>query len=58
MGMFHVSWDAAAVMTGLSIPVSSSLRSGNEDEKLCGHFIWLRKTAAVIIVHSHRSFSV
>lgn len=56
--MFHISWDAAAVMIKLSIPVSSSLRTGNEDEKLCGHFILVRKTAAVVIVHSHRLFSV
>lgn len=58
MGMFHNSWDAAAVMIKLSVPVSSSLRSGNEDEKLCGHFIWLCKTTTVVIVHSHRSFLV
>lgn len=32
--IFHISWDDAAVMIKLSIPVSSSLRSGNEDEKL------------------------
>lgn len=53
---FHISCDTAAVIIKLSIPVSFSLRTGNEDEKMRGHFIWLPKNMAVVIVP--RSFLV
>lgn len=54
--IFYVSGDTVAVIIKLSILVSFSLRSRNEDEKLCGHFTWLPKTVAVVIVP--RSFLV
>lgn len=48
--------DAVAVIIKLLILVVLSLRNGNEDKKLCGHFVWLPKTMAAVIVP--RSFLV
>lgn len=50
--ILHISFDSVAAIINLSIAVIFSLRNGNKIEKLCGHFVWLPKSLAVVIIPS------